>query len=193
MNKLEDALKDIQNFLKVRGIPYMIIGGIGNLVWGEPRMTVDIDITVHISDANEKDFIKDARSKFKVLVGNPDEFVKKTRVLPIEITENVRGDIIFSGLEYEKMAIERAVEVEISKNMKVRVCTAEDLIIYKAISEREKDWQDIEGILLRRGALLDKKYLINWLSQFASALDKHGIQTRFERLWKEIVEDEGGL
>ncbi len=77
MNKLEDALKDIQNFLKARGVPYMIIGGIGNLVWGEPRMTVDIDITVHISDANEKDFIKDARSKFKVLVGNPDEFVKK--------------------------------------------------------------------------------------------------------------------
>ena len=191
MNKLEDALKDIQNFLKARGVPYMIIGGIGNLVWGEPRMTVDIDITVHISDANERDFIKEAGSKFKVLVGNPDEFVKKTRVLPIEITENVRGDIIFSGLEYEKMAIGRAIEVEISKNIKVRVCTAEDLIIYKAISEREKDWQDIEGILLRRGSLLDKKYLINWLSQFASALDKPGIQKRFEELWKEIVEVEG--
>jgi plasmid stabilization system protein ParE len=187
MNKLEDALKVIQNFLKDRGIPYMIIGGIGNLVWGEPRMTVDIDITVHISDAIEKDFIKDAGSKFKILVGNPDEFVKKTRVLPIEIIENVRGDIIFTGLEYEKMAIERAVEVEISKNIMVRVCTAEDLIIYKAISEREKDWQDIEGILLRRGTLLDKKYIINWLSEFASALDKPGIQKRFEGLWKEIV------
>jgi len=58
MNKLEDALKDVQNFLKVRGVPFMIIGGIGNLVWGEPRMTVDIDITVHISDANEKDLSK---------------------------------------------------------------------------------------------------------------------------------------
>jgi len=191
MNKLDDALKDIQNFLKARGIPYMIIGGIGNLVWGEPRMTVDIDITVHISESNERDFIKEAGSKFKVLVGNPDEFVKKTRVLPIEITENVRGDIIFTGLEYEKMAIGRAVEVEISKNIKVRVCTAEDLIIYKAISEREKDWQDIEGILLRSGVLLDKKYLINWLSEFASALDKPGIQKRFEGLWKEIVETEG--
>jgi hypothetical protein len=100
----------------------------------------------------------------------------------------VRGDIIFTGLEYEKMAIERVVEVEISKNMLVRVCTAEDLIIYKAISEREKDWQDIEGILLRRGALLDKKYLIKWLSEFAFALEKPGIQKRFEGLWKEIVD-----
>ncbi|MDP2754032.1 MAG: nucleotidyltransferase [Nitrospirota bacterium] len=191
MNKLEDALKDIQNFLKARGVPYMIIGGIGNLVWGEPRMTVDIDITIHISDVKERDFIKEAGSKFKVLVGNPDEFVKKTRVLPIEIIESVKGDIIFAGLYYEKMAIERAVEVEISKNTKVRVCTAEDLIIYKAISEREKDWQDIEGILLRRGALLDKKYILSWLSQFASALDKPGIKKRFGGLWKEIVEVEG--
>lgn len=191
MNKFEDALKDVQEFLKKQGVPYMVIGGIGNLVWGEPRLTVDVDITVHISPVKERDFIREIESRFRILVENPDEFVKKTRVLPIEITENVRGDIIFSGLEYEKMAIERAVEVEISKNMKVRVCTAEDLIIYKAISEREKDWQDIEGILLRRGALLDKKYLINWLSQFASALDKPGIQKRFEGLWKEIVEDEG--
>lgn len=191
MNKIEEALTEIQNFLKARGVPYMIIGGIGNLIWGEPRMTVDIDITVHISDANEKDFIKEAGSKFKVLVGNPDGFVKQTRVLPIEITKNVKGDIIFTGLEYEKMAIERAVEVEISKNILVRVCTAEDLIIYKAISEREKDWQDIEGILLRRGTLLDKKYLFNWLSEFASALDKPGIEKRFEGLWKEIVDVEG--
>ncbi len=191
MNKLEGALKDIQNFLKARGIPYMIVGGIGNLVWGEPRMTVDIDITVHITDTHERDFIKEVGSKFKVLVGNPDEFVKKTRVLPIEITESVKGDIIFIGLEYEKMAIERAVDVEISKNIKVRVCTAEDLIIYKAISEREKDWQDIEGILLRRGNLLDKKYILSWLSQFSSALDKPGIKKRFEGLWKEIVKVEG--
>ena len=80
-----------------------------------------------------------------------------------------------------------AVEVDISIKNRVRLCTAEDLIIHKALSEREKDWQDIEGILLRRGNLLDKKYIINWLSQFASALDKPGIQKRFEELWKDIV------
>lgn len=191
MNKLEDALKDVQEFLKKQGVPYMIIGGIGNLVWGEPRLTVDIDITIHISPVKERDFIADTGARFKVLVDNPDDFVKKTKVLPVEITEGIKGDIIFAGLDYEKMAIERAVEVEISKNNRVRVCTAEDLIIHKAISEREKDWQDIEGILLRRSGLLDKKYIINWLSQFASALDKPGIQKRFEKLWNEIVEVKG--
>ncbi len=190
MNKLEGALKDIQDFLKEQNVPYMIIGGIGNLVWGEPRLTVDIDITIYISDIKERDFIREAGSRFRILVENPEDFVKKTRVLPIEITENVKGDIILAGLEYEKIAIERAVEIEISKNNRVRVCTAEDLVIHKAISEREKDWQDIEGILLRRGSLLDNSYILNWLSQFASALDKPGILKRFEELWKEIVESE---
>ncbi len=190
MNKLENALEDIQDFLKKQDVPYMIIGGIGNLVWGEPRLTVDIDITIHISDIKERDFVKKAGSRFRILVDHPEDFVKKTRVLPIEISENVKGDIIFAGLDYEKKAIERAVEVEISKNNRVRVCTAEDLIIHKALSEREKDWQDIEGILLRRGALLDKKYIDKRLHEFASALDKPGIQKRFEELWKKIVEAE---
>lgn len=191
MNKFEDALKDVQDFLKKQGVPYMIIGGIGNLVWGEPRLTVDIDITIHISHAKERDFIAKTGARFRILVDNPEDFAKKTKVLPIEITEGIKGDIIFAGLDYERMAIGRAVEVEISKNNRVRVCTAEDLIIHKALSEREKDWQDIEGILLRRGALLDKKYLDKWLHEFASALDKPGIQKRFEDLWKEIVEVEG--
>jgi len=48
--------------------------------------------------------------------------------------------------------------------------------------------EKIRRVLLRRGNLLDKKYILNWLSQFASALDKPGIQKRFEGLWKEIVE-----
>ncbi len=130
-------------------------------------------------------------NKLESALNDIQNFVKKTRVLPIEIVEGVRGDIIFSGLDYEKMAIGRAVEVEISKNNTVRVCTAEDLIIHKAISEREKDWQDIEGIVLRRGDILDKKYILNWLSQFASALDKPGIQKRFEELWNESVKVEG--
>ncbi len=188
MNKFENALKEVQDFLKKQDIPYMIIGGIGNLVWGEPRLTVDIDITIHISPVKERDFIAETGARFRILVDNPEDFTKKTKVLPIEITEGIKGDIILAGLNYEKMAIGRAVEVEISKNNRVRVCTAEDLIIHKALSEREKDWQDIEGILLRRGALLDKKYIDKWLHEFASALDKPGIQKRFKELWKEIVD-----
>ncbi len=46
MNGICQGLREIQDFLERNGVPYMVIGGIGAMVWGEPRSTVDIDITV---------------------------------------------------------------------------------------------------------------------------------------------------
>jgi hypothetical protein len=64
------------------------------------------------------------------------------------------------------------------------VCTAEDLIIQKAVSERDKDWSDIEGVLIRQGMRLDQHYIDNWLEQFAEALDRPEILERYGNLRK---------
>ena len=40
MNALERAVALITRFLEERRVPYMLIGGIANLVWGEPRSTL---------------------------------------------------------------------------------------------------------------------------------------------------------
>ena len=181
MRKLLKAVCDIQRFLKKRGIPYMIIGGIANLVWGEPRTTLDIDITVSIPQKEVKSFIDEVDKKFRILVHDPEEFVKKTHVLPIE-TDSIRIDVIFAGLDYEKEAIKRALDVEVEEGIKVRVCAPEDLIIYKAVSERERDWEDIEGILLRSGERLDMEYLIPRIKELSAILEKPEIFEKFNRL-----------
>ena len=62
------------------------------------------------------------------------------------------------------------------------VCTAEDLIIHKAISEREKDWLDIDGVLDRVGNDLDQSYVDYWLSQFALALERPQLVNRYQEL-----------
>jgi hypothetical protein len=59
------------------------------------------------------------------------------------------------------------------------VCTAEDLIIHKAISERDKDWLDIDGILDKEGKRLDQGYVMRWLEQFAEALERPQILQRY--------------
>jgi hypothetical protein len=58
----------------------------------------------------------------------------------------------------------------------------EDLIIHKAIAAREKDWIDIEGILARQRGRLDQEHILNWLDQFAQALDRPDIVTRYQGL-----------
>jgi|GEM_PF-5260565 len=61
--------------------------------------------------------------------------------------------------------------------------------IQKAVSEREKDWNDIEGVLLRRGALLDQDYVDKWLEQFAEALERPGILERYNELRRRTRKD----
>ena len=51
--------------------------------------------------------------------------------------------------------LDRAVEVDIGDGRLVRVLSAEDLIIYKALAGRPRDEDDIKGMLSRQGDRLD--------------------------------------
>ena len=48
MTVLEHALTNLAEFLKDQKIPYMVIGGFANIIWGEPRATIDIDVTIWV-------------------------------------------------------------------------------------------------------------------------------------------------
>jgi len=83
MTAQEDALARIADFLDRANVPYMVIGGIANLVWGEPRATLDIDVTVLVGRDDLEVFLARVRSEYDVLVGDAAAFVRETRVLPI--------------------------------------------------------------------------------------------------------------
>lgn len=68
---------------------------------------------------------------------NPVDFVKKTQILSPE-TENVPGDIIFAGIGYEKDAIGRATDVELSPGIKARVCSPEDLLSTRQFQKEKR-------------------------------------------------------
>lgn len=44
MTRLERAVVEIAAALESMRIDYMIVGGIANAVWGEPRATIDVDV-----------------------------------------------------------------------------------------------------------------------------------------------------
>jgi len=185
MTNLTKALEALQNWLKDQEIPFMVIGGVANLIWGEPRLTQDIDITIKIPEERTETVVADLERAFKVLPKNPLDFVRTTHVLPLEI-ENVRVDLIFAGLEYEKAAIARATDVSLGE-IEVHVCTPEDLIVHKAISQRERDWEDMEGILLKQTRNLDKAYITKWLKEFSGVLDRPEILETFQKKWSQLA------
>lgn len=57
MSALEGALT-LARLLDSLRVPYMVIGGLANAVWGEPRATLDIDVTVWVPDSELPDTVR---------------------------------------------------------------------------------------------------------------------------------------
>jgi predicted nucleotidyltransferase len=164
---VNDLIKKIAGELGKNHIPYMIIGGQAVLYYGEPRFTKDIDITLGISHDKLTDVLAIAENlKLKLLTENPNDFVKKTMVLPaIDEVSSLRVDFIFSFTEFERHAIGRSIEVKIDE-VPVKFASLEDIIVLKIFAGRERDLEDVRNIILKNPHF-DKKYVEKWLEIFS--------------------------
>ena len=177
------ALNKLKTFFEEEKIPYMVFGGLATGVYGYERMTYDIDIKIlhEISDDSLMELIRKLSRVSEILPKDPLPFIKKTMVLPIEI-ESVKADIVFTGLEYEIQSLERAVTGSLF-GVKVKVIAVEDLIVQKSISDRDKDWQDIENLIALNNGL-DWEYLKIQLKIFSEILEKPEISDKILKMRK---------
>lgn len=157
MSGLEKALRALSSYLDERKLPYMVIGGVANLAWGMPRSTFAIDVTVWAPAGTEPALIAALVAAFTALSAEPEKFALETRVLPLEV-EGFRVDLILGQLPYEEQAIRRARLVDM-EGVKVRICSPEDLIVHKVLSDRPKDLEDVRGIVRAQAGKLDRAYL----------------------------------
>ena len=179
----EKALRDLSDVFKNENVPYMIIGGLANAIWGHPRATLDIDVTIWVSDDRIQRLLSILKKKYALMVEKPVDFISTTRVLPIKNTENLRIDIIFGALPFEKDAIDRSVEVKIG-DTSIKFCTAEDLILLKIMSESSKDIEDVRNVLRYQKDNLEYAYLEPRIIELSDLLDRPGIKQKWDK-WKE--------
>jgi predicted nucleotidyltransferase len=119
---------------------------------------MDVDVTVWVEEERIPTLIDRLGEHLHLLPEEPVAFVERTRVLAAETTEGIRIDIIFGQLPYEEQAIQRARTIDFG-GVPVLICSPEDLIIHKIISERSQDREDVRGIIHRLGPLLDREYI----------------------------------
>lgn len=161
------VLAALNRELAAQGIPFMIIGGQAVLLHGEPRLTQDIDITLGIDPTGLPLILAVcAALDLQPLPHDPEKFVLQTFVLPARPrTLGPRVDFIFSNTEYERLAIERAVRVELGGE-RIPFASAEDLIIHKLFAGRPRDFEDAASVVRGKGKSLDWKYLMRWAKHF---------------------------
>jgi hypothetical protein len=178
----ERLLKEIALQLKRASIPYMVIGGQAVLVYGEPRLTRDIDIIMGIGLDRVKKIIPIIG--LKSLVQKEKEFVERNMVLPtIDTKSGIRVDFIFSFSPYERQAIERAKDIKLGNSI-VRFSSLEDVLIHEVIAGRARDFDDVKSILLKN-AKYDLVYIEKWLKEFDKSLGGKFLKV-FRNIEKEI-------
>ena len=178
----EALLQQIARGLDSRGIPYMLIGGQAVLLYGEPRLTRDVDVTLGVGPEKVPVIVEWVReSGWQVLTESPADFVARTLVLPcLEPASGIRIDFIFSFSPYEQQAIRRARSVTVGKTA-VRFASVEDLVIHKLVAGRPRDIEDVRSILLKNPGL-DSAYVRHWLGEFETA-GQESLLSRFDQMW----------
>jgi len=161
---------------------FCIIGGLANLRWGEPRTTQDVDITLLTGFGGEERHIEILLKKFKSRIADAAKFALQRRVLLLQSTTGIGIDIALAGLPFEKSAIHRASLGEFEEGVKLRTCSAEALIVFKAFADRPRDWIDVEGILIRQSNLLDWRYITNQLQPLIDLKEAPHIMKRLKKL-----------
>lgn len=185
----EELLSKIGVCLNRHNLPYMIIGGQAVLLYGEPRLTRDIDIIlgVNIDHLNKLlVIVKELSLKPIPKDKDIDSFVKQTMVLPtIEESTGIRVDFIFAFTPYEINAIKRVKKV-IIMGQEVSFASLEDLIIHKIFAGRPRDLEDVKSIIIKNTGI-DSKYIRNWLKEFeVSAEEKKDFLITFEEILSRI-------
>lgn len=181
----EKILSGIGASLTRHKIPYMIIGGQAVLLYGEPRLTKDIDITLGVNINHLDELLAIARElSLKPLPRDVQSFVRQTMVLPtLDENTGIRVDFIFSFTPYETGAINRAKKVKIL-DQDVNFASPEDLIIHKIFAGRPRDIEDVRTVLLKNPEI-KVQYIREWLIEFDQASD----EKKFLKTFEEILEE----
>ncbi len=142
-------------------IPYAIGGAIAYSYYGIPRQTTDIDVNVFLSDERGEETV----ACLTVLgLGSltSEDATRMHREGQIRIDwAGIYVDLFFAYHELHYRCAERARTVPFADGF-IRVLSGEDLVVFKVIFNRPRDWDDIERILMVQRERFDRSYVEHW-------------------------------
>lgn len=189
MSTVSEQTWEVHKILTDLHLPYAIIGGTAVQIWGEPRFTKDLDLTILAPIEAFSETIKSLLMRLPPRVEDALSFTLRSRVLLVQTVSGYPVDISFGLPGYEEEVISRAIEQEIAPGRKVSFCSAEDLIIHKSTAGRVQDVIDVQNIIARQKGQLDLAYIRYWLKIFSDLLETDDVIDRFEQAWRTYGPD----
>lgn len=174
-------LRDLSTALRNHGCRWYLFGAQAVTIWGRPRLTTDVDVTVRLDSGTIEDLMVTLMAAgFRLPEGVTDQFVRTTRVLPlVHVSSGMPLDVVLAGPGLEDEFLARVIAVDID-DVAVPVISPEDLLITKVLAGRPKDLEDIRGVLYLRATALDLGYIRRTLTAIEDALGQSDLRPLFE-------------
>jgi len=166
-------------------IPYMVVGGFAAIFYGEPRLTIDMDIVVDMKWNHIGPFV----AAFPI----PDYYVSEEGICDslqrrypfnvIQPTTGAKVDLVPLPRDpFTRAAFQRRQRMEYDEaGHSATFITAEDIIVAKLIAYREtesdKHLRDARGVLMMQWGALD-------LEAIRRSARASGVLEQFEELWE---------
>ena len=189
--EVTELIATVGDALASLGVRWYVCGAQAVLVWGRPRTSADVDVTVAIDPSAARSFIAHMEAQgFQVRLHDPEGFVVRTRVVPLLHTSTgLPLDVVLAGPGLEQEFLDRAVEVNLGDGVRAPVITAEDLVSGKILAGRPKDLEDVRGILQQQLGRLDLERIRNVLSALEQALSRGDLLPVFEAELRWVEKD----
>jgi hypothetical protein len=152
--------------LEESDVPYAIVGSFASSIWGEPRLTLDIDVVVQLLPAH----VDAVMAAFPA----PDYYVSRVAIdeairlaSPFNVIHPLSGNkidfmVVGTGTWAENQ-LARRQRIELLPNIRGYVAAPDDVIVGKLVYYHEggsdKHLRDIAGILKRSRELVDRDYV----------------------------------
>ena len=120
-------------------------------------MTQDVDLTLLTGFGNEGAFVDGLLAGFEGRRPDARSFALRYRVLLLRASNGVPLDVALGAMPFEERAVERSSPFAVGGGASLLTCSAEDLVVFKAFAGRDKDWLDIDGVLVRQTGRFDEE------------------------------------
>jgi len=148
---MKEVIKLVCSYLNGENIDYVLVGGLAVIMYGEPRMTMDLDMVLKIPEdkieglvefLNKNDFFAD---KEDIVMA----FGEKSHCTVQDKNSAIRLDIKGVYGEREMGSIKDRIPFDY-EGEKIYLASLEDTIANKLYFKREQDIKDAESIYARQ-------------------------------------------
>ena len=168
-----DCLRLVIEVLERLKIPYLICGSVASAAYGEPRMTLDIDIVVDLRLGQVSDLCAEFPApEFYVRKESAREAVLHgTQFNVVHPATGNKIDFMISGTDaWSQAQLARRQKARLFGSLDGFTASPEDIIIskmrYYHEGGSEKHLRDIAGILAVKAVNVDRDYVSQWATRF---------------------------